>query len=205
MRVFVLVENANDFLDDRRVDVPLPGEVEHTARGPHAFGDAVHFRQDVGELAAAAELQADPAIATVRADAGGDEVAEAGEAVEGVRAGAQGNAEAGNFNQAAGHQGLSRCRRLHKCGAGASHHVLSAGAQCQKIGVGIDAKSGRRKPLHRRASKRRRGWQQLRSLAFLSGFFGVARSDARKWRIVEQVANDSAQQPRASAPSSTAY
>src|SRR3546814_2897411 len=77
-------------------------------RGLHALGHHVHLADDLVDLAAPAELLADVAVAALRRDAGGDEVAHAREPGEGDLAAAHGAAEPGELGQAAGDDGGPR-------------------------------------------------------------------------------------------------
>jgi hypothetical protein len=77
--VFVVVEDGIDLLGDGHLDSVAGGEADGGGSGADAFGDlAVESCEDVGELAATAELDADGAVAGERAGAGEDEIADAG-------------------------------------------------------------------------------------------------------------------------------
>ena len=101
----VLVEDGVDRVDDRRADAGLAGGVVDRERVRHAFGDHAERGGGFLEGLAVAEGQADAVVARVDGEAGDDQVADAGEAGEGLRPAAEGDAEAGHFRQRAGDQG----------------------------------------------------------------------------------------------------
>ena len=90
-----MVEDGVHLFGDGHFDAVAGGEAEGGGGAADAFGDfAVEAGDDVGELAAAAEFDADGAVAGEGAGAGEDEVADAGEAGEGLAAAAAGYGEA---------------------------------------------------------------------------------------------------------------
>lgn len=101
---FGVEQDGEDFAGDRHVDPFLPSEVVDAASGCHSLGDGGHAGEDVGERLAEAEAFADSAIAAVAADAGGDQVAQAGESEEGLLVGSERDAEASHLGESARHQ-----------------------------------------------------------------------------------------------------
>src|SRR4051812_6166905 len=84
---FVTMEDGIHLLGDRHLDAVAGGEPEGGGGGADSLGHlASHAGEDIVELAAAAELDADGAVTRERAGAGEDEVAHAGEAGEGLAA-----------------------------------------------------------------------------------------------------------------------
>src|SRR5690606_6973352 len=107
-RILALVEDAVDLLGDGHLDAEalrhLPGGVS----GLDALGHVAEGGEDLGELAALAELVADGAVAGELAGAGQHEIADAGEAGEGLLIGAAGGGEADHLGEAAGDEGGAR-------------------------------------------------------------------------------------------------
>ena len=82
------------------------GEAESGAGGEDAFSNfAAERGEDLREFAALAQGLPDGAVAAEGAGAGEHQVAHAGEAGEGFAAAAAGDGEAGDFGDAAGHEG----------------------------------------------------------------------------------------------------
>src|SRR5579872_811977 len=90
---------------DGHFDVVAEGEFADASGGGDALGDAVHGAENFLEFSAFADLFADGAVAAFGADAGGNEITEAGEALEGGFLRAHGHAEAGDFDEAASDEG----------------------------------------------------------------------------------------------------
>ena len=79
-------------LGDGQVNVQGVGEDSGAAGGFDTFGDGVHVLDDLGKGTTLSELYADVVVTGLGAAAGGDEVADAGEAAEGKGIGAGGDA-----------------------------------------------------------------------------------------------------------------
>ena len=98
----VLMEDGSHLLGDGHFHAITCGEAERGGGGAHAFGDlAVEAGENLRQLAALAELDADGAVARQAAGAGEHEVADAGEAGHGFAAAAAGDSEAGDLRDAA--------------------------------------------------------------------------------------------------------
>ena len=78
------------------------GQLHHDLRRLHALGHHAHLLDDLVDGAAAAELLADVAVAALRRDAGGDQVAHAGQPGEGDLLAAHRAAEPRELGEAAG-------------------------------------------------------------------------------------------------------
>ena len=144
----VAVEDGVHLLGDGHFYAVARGELERGAGGADAFGDlAVHAGEDVGELAAAAELDADGAVAGEGAGAGEDEIAEAGETGESLAVAAAGDGEAGDLGDAAGDDGgagvVAEVEALNDSG-GEGDDVLERAAELDAgdVVVGVDAEGG---------------------------------------------------------------
>src|SRR5579875_890060 len=97
----VLVQDVGHLLGDGHLYAVACGEAERGGGGEHAFGYlAVEGCEDLGKLAAAAQLDADGEVARHGAGAGEDQVADAGEAGHGLAAAAAGDGEAGDLGVA---------------------------------------------------------------------------------------------------------
>ena len=145
---FVLVEDGGHLLGDGHFDAVARGEAERGGGGADAFGDlAVEAGEDVGELAALAELDADGAVAREAAGAGEDEVADAGEAGQGFAAAAAGHGEAGDLGDAAGDEGGGGVVAELEAGddaGGEGDDVLERAAElgADDVLVAVDAEGG---------------------------------------------------------------
>ena len=101
-----------------------------------------------GSCAALAELDADGAVAREGAGAGEDEVADAGEAGEGLAAAAAGDGEAGDLGDAAGDEGgggvVAEVEAVDDAG-GEGDDVLERAAEFDAgdVVVGVEAEGGR--------------------------------------------------------------
>lgn len=90
---------------DGDFDFVFGGQGHHGFGGGDAFDDVGDAFEVFGELAALAEGLAAGAVAAFGAEATGGEVAHAGDAEEGVGAGAHRDAEAADFGEAPGEEG----------------------------------------------------------------------------------------------------
>ena len=129
---------------DRQLDAVARAELEHHARGRHALGHHVHLVDDLGDLAAAAELLAHPAVAALRRDARGDQVAHAGEPRERLRLAAHRHAEPRDLGEPARDHGRARVVADAEPVAharGDRDHVLERAAElaADHVGVRVDA------------------------------------------------------------------
>ena len=102
----------------------------------HALGHHVHLGQDVLELAALAQLLAHRPVAAVRAHAGGDQVAHAGQPGERRRLRPPWPRRAGELGQATRHDGgpgvVAHAEALADAG-GDGDHVLQGAAHSQPM------------------------------------------------------------------------
>ncbi len=146
---FVVVEDGVDLLGDGHLDAVAGGEAEGGGGAGYAFGYfAVQALEDVGELAAAAQFDADGAVAGEGAGAGEDKVAEAGEAGEGLAVASAGYGEAGDLGDAAGDDGgsgvMAEVEAVDDAG-GEGDDVFEGAAELYAgdVVVGVDAQGGR--------------------------------------------------------------
>ena len=122
-------------------------EADGGGSGEDSFGDhAVHAGDDFGKFFAAAEFDADAAIARQAAGAGEDEVAESGESGHGFGAASAGDDEAGHFGEAAGDEGgdgvVAEAEAVADSG-GDGDDVLQGSAEfdADDVAVGVDAET----------------------------------------------------------------
>src|SRR5882757_5806373 len=105
-RALVVVKDGVHLFSDGHFDPVACGEAECGGGAADAFGHfAVEAGDDVGQLAAASELDADGAVAREGAGAGEDEVADAGEAGKGLAAASAGYGETSHLGDAARDEG----------------------------------------------------------------------------------------------------
>ncbi len=167
----VVVEDGVHLFGDGHLDAVAGGEAERGGGAADAFGYlAVETGENFGELAAAAEFDADGAVAGERAGAGEDEVADAGETGEGLAAATAGDGEARHLGDAAGDEGgggvVAEVEAVDDAG-GEGDDVFERAAEFDAgdVVVGVDAKGGRGEV----------------ALDRLSELRGVSRRRRRRW------------------------
>ncbi len=146
-RGFALVQDGVHLFGDGHFHVAGVSQADGGGGGEDAFGDhAVHAGDDFGELLAAAEFDADAAIARQAAGAGEDEVAESGESGHGFGAASAGDDEARHFGQAARDEGgdgvVAEAEAVADSG-GDGDGVLQRAAEfhADHVVVGVDAEA----------------------------------------------------------------
>src|SRR5436190_13095535 len=143
-RFLGLVKHGVDFVDDGGFDIKLAGEL------PGGLGSGIAFGRGPGggdgvELFAAADAFAEGAVAAQFRIAGASEIAEAAEARESFGSSADSDAEAANFDDAAGDEGgfgvVTEAEAVTRAG-GDGDDVLERAAEfdAERIGVGVNAK-----------------------------------------------------------------
>src|SRR6266851_10127641 len=145
----VVVKDGVHLFGDGHFDGVACGEAEGSGGADDAFGYlAIEAGDDVGQLAAASELDADCAVARERASAGEDEVADAGEAGKGLASASAGDGETSHLGYAAGDEGgggvVAEVEAMGDAG-GESDDVLQGAAEfyAGDVVVRVDAKGGR--------------------------------------------------------------
>ena len=143
-----LVQHPTDELRERHLDLLARRELEHRRGRLHALGDHVHLRDDLVEGAALPELDADVAVAALRAAARRDEIAHAREPGEGQRLAAERDAEPRELREAAGDErGLRVVAVVETVGhAGTDRqHVLERARDLAPDDVGVRVHAKRRR------------------------------------------------------------
>src|SRR6476660_2483562 len=137
------VQDPVDLLAHGHLDVVAHGQFVHCEGGADALGHGSGRAEDLVQRLARAELLAEGPVAAQRAHAGGEEIAQAGQAGECGRLAAHGHAEPGEFGQAAGdHRGpgvVTHAEALRDAGRD-RHHVLERTAElaADYVVVGVD-------------------------------------------------------------------
>ena len=123
-------------------------EADGGGSGKDSFGDhAVHGSDDLREFFAAAEFDANTAVAGETARAGEDEVAKTGESGHGFGAASAGDDEAGHFGEAPGNEGrcgiVSEAQAVADAG-GDGNDIFQRAAEfdADDIVIGVDAEAG---------------------------------------------------------------
>jgi len=96
-RAGAFVEHPPYLVSNRHLDSVALGQVEHGSGRFDPFGNHVHLGDDLVERTTLAQFAADPIVAALRANTGGDQVSHTGQAGERERLATQGNTQTGQF------------------------------------------------------------------------------------------------------------
>ena len=142
------MQDGMHLLGDGHFDVAGVSQAYGCSCGEDSFGDhAVHAGDDLGQFLAAAEFDADAAVAREAAGASEDQVAESGESGHGFGAAAAGDDEASHLRKPARDQrgdGIVSQPKAVADSGGDGNDVLERASEfdADYIAIGVDAKAG---------------------------------------------------------------
>jgi phosphoribosylglycinamide formyltransferase-1 len=103
---FPFVQDGVDLIDDRRFDADFAGAFKGTAGGWDSLGHGFHPAGDVFKALPLAELLAEAAVATVLAEAGGDQISRSAQSLKSAGVPAHRDAKPEEFGQRACDAGI---------------------------------------------------------------------------------------------------